>query len=68
MLVEFPKAKMCNDCEIASHGIYGGAMTYAKCKGCGDTICSGNTFIDKYCVLCAIDFNICPHCGEEHKN
>jgi hypothetical protein len=45
----------------------GAALTTQPCGLCGKSISSGNTCIDVICRDCAIEHELCKHCGADIK-
>lgn len=45
--------------------IGGAAMTSRQCGFCSETVHCGNTAIDKLCLKCAQENELCKHCGSD---
>lgn len=40
-------------------------ISFSRCKNCGKDLYFGSSDIDKYCLDCAKEKNVCKHCGKE---
>lgn len=56
--------KMCNKCELGSHGMHQMMVTKGNCERCGKEVHSGSSFLDKLCNRCAVISHVCVHCGK----
>jgi len=59
------KLQQCKYCYYISNKISLQAFTIFICKNCNDEIIHHNSNVDKYCMDCAKELNICCHCGAE---
>ena len=57
------KLQKCKYCYYMSNKISLQAFTTFICKNCSDEIIHHNSNVDKYCMDCAKELNICCHCG-----
>jgi len=59
------KLQQCKHCYYISNKISLQAFTTFICKNCNDEIIHHNSNVNKYCMDCAKELNICCHCGAE---
>lgn len=59
------KENQCKFCYYVTDRVGGDALTEVECAGCNAIIFSSNTDVDVLCLPCAINLNLCKHCGAE---
>ena len=59
------KLQQCKYCYYMSNKISLQAFTTFTCKNCNDEIIHHNSNVDKFCMDCAKELNICCYCGAE---
>lgn len=61
--IERRKKALCKPCFYNRSRIGGAAMTFQPCGICGEEMPFGNTVTDSCCTKCALENNLCKHCG-----
>jgi len=59
------KSQKCKYCYYIDNNFSLQAFTTFICKNCKEEVMHHNSDIDKYCMKCAEELNICSHCGAE---
>lgn len=56
-----------NQCKVCYYNsrIGGARITHSNCDLCQDRVLYASTNVDKICKFCAVEHNLCKHCGSD---